>query len=57
MKIYFPHGKKVFADYGGFTIETDQAVKAGGDGSAPAPFNLFLASLGTCAGILPTAAN
>ncbi len=39
---------KVYADYAGLTIETDQSVLAGGDGSAPAPFDLFLASLGTC---------
>ena len=51
MDVYFPGGKRVFADYGGFTIETDQPVMGGGDGSAPAPFDLFLASIGTCAGI------
>ncbi len=51
MKIYFPGGKKVYADYHNFTHETDQPVMAGGEGTAPAPFDLFLASLGTCAGI------
>jgi len=51
MEIYFPGGKRVYADYKGFTIETDQPVRGGGDGSAPAPFDLFLASVGTCAGI------
>lgn len=51
MTIRFPGGKKVYADYAGFTIETDQSVLAGGDGSAPAPFDLFLASLGTCSAI------
>ena len=51
MKIYFPGGKKVYADYAGFTLETDQPVKSGGEGTAPAPFDLFLASIGTCAGI------
>ena len=51
MKISFPGNKKVFADYGGFTIETDQTKQEGGDGSAPEPFSLFLASIGTCAGI------
>jgi ribosomal protein S12 methylthiotransferase accessory factor len=40
----------VDALYKGFTIHTDQPVKYGGDGSAPAPFDLFLASIGTCAG-------
>ena len=49
--IYFPGGKRVYADYGGFTIETDQPARGGGDDSAPAPFDLFLASIGTCAGI------
>lgn len=51
MKIRFPGNKKVSADFGGFTVMTDQPKEAGGDGTAPAPFDLFLASLGTCAGI------
>jgi len=44
-------GKKVNAEYRGFTIETDQSERNGGEGSAPEPFMLFLASIGTCAGI------
>ena len=51
MQIYFPGGKRVFAGYGEFTVETDQPAQGGGDCSAPAPFDLFLASIGTCAGI------
>jgi ribosomal protein S12 methylthiotransferase accessory factor len=51
MQVYFPGGKRVYADYHGFTVETDQPARAGGDDSAPAPFDLFLASIGTCAGI------
>jgi len=51
MTIVFPGGKKVHALYKGFTIETDQSPLSGGEGSAPAPFDLFLASIGTCAGI------
>lgn len=51
MKIYFPGGKKVYADFKGFTHKTDQPVYAGGEGSAPTPFELFLASIGACAGI------
>ncbi|MBT3251987.1 MAG: osmotically inducible protein OsmC [Candidatus Marinimicrobia bacterium] len=51
MKIYFPGGKKVYADFNGFTHKTDQPVISGGDESSPAPFDMFLASLGTCAGI------
>ena len=39
------------AEFNGFTIQTDQAKYAGGEGSAPEPFALFLASIGTCAGI------
>ncbi len=50
MKIYFPGGKKVNTDFKGFTLKTDQPGYAGGEGSAPSPFELFLASLGTCAG-------
>ncbi|MFI5363617.1 MAG: OsmC family protein [Elusimicrobiota bacterium] len=49
--IRFPGNKKVSAEFDGFTVVTDQPVEAGGDGGAPAPFDLFLASLGTCAGI------
>lgn len=51
MEIFFGDGKKVNARYKGITIKTDQPVEAGGEGSAPAPFDLLLASIGTCAGI------
>lgn len=51
MHISFEGNKKVVADYKGFRIVTDQPVSAGGDGLAPAPFDLFLVSIGTCAGI------
>jgi ribosomal protein S12 methylthiotransferase accessory factor len=51
MTVSFPGGKKVNALYGGFEILTDQAPDSGGEGSAPEPFDLFLASLATCAGI------
>lgn len=52
MRIYFPgSGKRVYADFKGFTHKTDQPEHGGGDNSAPAPFDLFLASLGTCAGV------
>lgn len=50
IKVYFPGGKKVNAEYGDFVIKTDQPVYQGGEGSAPAPFDLFLASIATCAG-------
>lgn len=42
---------RVIAEFGGMDIPTDQRPEAGGDGSAPEPFTLFLASIGTCAGI------
>jgi putative redox protein len=48
--VRFPGGKKVVAEYKGFRIETDQPKTAGGGGSAPSPFDLFLASLATCSG-------
>ena len=51
MKVRFPGGKKVDAEYGGFTIRTDQPVEGGGEAGAPQPFDLFLASIATCAGI------
>lgn len=50
MDISFPGGAGVDAHFRGFTVRTDQPVNAGGLASAPEPFDLFLASLGTCAG-------
>ena len=47
----FPGGAKVDAHFGPFTVQTDQPVQGGGNGSAPTPFATFLASIGTCAGI------
>jgi ribosomal protein S12 methylthiotransferase accessory factor len=51
MEIILEDGKKVNADYKGHLIKTDQPLEAGGNDSAPAPFDLFMASIGTCAGI------
>jgi putative redox protein len=50
MEIRFPGGKKVEALFNDFTVTTDQPVADGGSGSAPSPFELFLASIGTCTG-------
>lgn len=50
MTVSFPGGKKVAAHYDGFDIATDQGADSGGEGTAPEPFDLFLASLATCAG-------
>ncbi len=49
--ITFPGGACVDAATDDFVIRTDQPVRGGGAGSAPTPFDLFLASMGTCAGI------
>ena len=49
-EVTFPGGKKVLSHQKGFEILTDQPVKVGGEGSAPAPFDLFMASIATCAG-------
>ncbi len=50
MQIEFPGGMRVEALHEGFRIRTDQPEKSGGTGTAPSPFDLFLASIGTCAG-------
>ena len=47
MIIDFPGGSRVDAHFKGFTIYTDQPPVS----SAPTPFDLFLTSIGTCAGI------
>jgi len=50
MIVSFPGGARVDAQIGSHTVETDQP-KPGGEGTAPTPFEIFLASLATCAGI------
>lgn len=47
MIIDFPGDARVDAHFGAFSIKTDQPPVA----SAPSPFQTFLASIGTCAGI------
>jgi ribosomal protein S12 methylthiotransferase accessory factor len=51
MIIRFPGGTRVDAEFGPYTVRTDQPHHAGGEASAPTPFATFLASIGTCAGI------
>lgn len=51
MEIVFEGGKIVTALLNGHRIKTDQPVDNGGSDSAPAPFDLYMASVGTCAGI------
>jgi putative redox protein len=51
IKVTFDGNKKVNAQVGKHIVRTDQPVDGGGEDSYPAPFELFLASLATCAGI------
>jgi ribosomal protein S12 methylthiotransferase accessory factor len=51
MEITFDGGKVITAHTHGHSIRTDQPTDNGGGNTAPAPFDLFLASIGTCAGI------
>ena len=50
MEILIKENQKVEVKYKGFAILTDQPTQAGGDNSAPSPFDLFMASIGACAG-------
>jgi ribosomal protein S12 methylthiotransferase accessory factor len=49
--VSFPGGKRVDARIGDFVVHTDQPTDLGGEAGAVAPFDLFLASLATCAGL------
>jgi putative redox protein len=51
MTIDFPGGSRVDAHFNGLIVPTDQPSQGCGQGSAPTPFDTFLASIGTCAGI------
>ena len=51
MVVTLPGGKRVDTQIGPHVIRTDQPAAGGGQDTAPAPFSLFLASIGTCAGI------
>jgi ribosomal protein S12 methylthiotransferase accessory factor len=50
-QVHFPGGKKIDVQVGPHLVKTDQPVQGGGEGSAPTPFDTFLASFGACAGI------
>jgi putative redox protein len=53
--VTFPGGRRVDTELGGHVIRTDQPRTNGGEDSAPSPLNLFLASIGTCAGLYVSA--
>jgi ribosomal protein S12 methylthiotransferase accessory factor len=51
LSVRFPGKKKVDVAAGSFVIHTDQSVAHGGEATAPEPFDVFLASIGACAGV------
>ena len=51
VKVTFPGGALVTAHAAGFDIATDQPIEDGGTNTAAAPYDLFLSSIATCAGI------
>ena len=51
MEITLENGKVVVAHFNEHVIRTDQPLDNGGGNTAPAPFDLYLASIGTCAGV------
>ena len=51
LQVSFPGKMRADVSCKGFTIKTDQSAKDGGEGSAPTPFELFLASIASCAGV------
>jgi putative redox protein len=50
-KVTFPGNKKIDVAFNNFKIKTDQSKENGGDETAPEPFDIFITSLGACAGI------
>lgn len=51
IKLSFPGGKRVGAKVGDFEVMTDQPPEHGGEATAIAPYDMFLASVATCSGI------
>jgi putative redox protein len=51
IEVFFEDGTKVNALMGRHLVKTDQKERGGGNDTAPAPFDYFLISLATCAGI------
>jgi ribosomal protein S12 methylthiotransferase accessory factor len=51
IRVSFPGNKRVDAAFGAHVVHTDQSKEHGGEGASPEPYELFLASLATCAGI------
>ncbi len=55
MTLSFPGGKCIDVHLDQTVIHTDQSPKYGGEGSAPEPFQYFLASIASCAGVYAVA--
>jgi ribosomal protein S12 methylthiotransferase accessory factor len=51
LTVTIPRNRRVDVAVRGHLIHTDQPLDNGGEDSAPSPFELFLASIGACAGI------
>lgn len=51
IEVFFEGKKQVNAKVGNHIIKTDQPIYGGGEDQAPSPYELFLASMATCAGI------
>ncbi|GAB7023523.1 OsmC family protein [Salidesulfovibrio brasiliensis] len=49
--VHFPGGMKVGATMNGHEVITDLPTDEGGENSAPTPFDFFMISLATCAGV------
>lgn len=49
--VTLPGKRRIDAQVGPHVVHTDQPVSNGGEDAAPTPFQLFLAAIGTCAGI------
>ncbi|MCD4719787.1 MAG: OsmC family protein [Desulfobacula sp.] len=50
-KVTFPGNKKIDVAFNNFIIKTDQTKENGGDETAPEPYDVFITSIGACAGI------
>jgi putative redox protein len=50
IRVTFPGNMKVDAEVNGYTIHSDQRINAGGDGTAASPYEIFLSTIGLCAG-------
>lgn len=51
LTVEFAGGKRVDVKIDGKVVKTDQSRENGGEGSAPEPFDHFLAAIAACAGV------